>query len=90
MELARPYLPQLELAPPPTSAEIARCVSAERDTLNRGIFSQQGRRLSNSTTAMLTIMYTPTWVSNWFEPCQRVSSPFTMFWVSLVQSSQTR
>lgn len=84
MELARPYLPQLELAPPPTSAEIARFVPAERDTLNRGVFNQQG---TSSMTIMLRTPYTPTWVNFCLEPCQRgVSSPCTIIWVSHVQS----
>lgn len=37
--------PQLELALPPMFAEIAQFVSAEHDTLDRGVFDQQGRRL---------------------------------------------
>jgi hypothetical protein len=36
---------QLELAPPPTSVEIAKFVPAQPDTLNRGVFDQQGRPL---------------------------------------------
>jgi hypothetical protein len=45
VSLARQYLPQIELAAPPTSAEIAQFVPAESDTLNRGVFDQDGRRL---------------------------------------------
>jgi hypothetical protein len=43
--LAKKYLPQLELAPPPTAAEIAQFVPAERDSTNLGVFDPQGHRL---------------------------------------------
>jgi hypothetical protein len=43
--LAKPYLPKLELAPPPTLADIAQFVPAERDWINHGVFDQHGCRL---------------------------------------------
>jgi hypothetical protein len=44
VELARPYLPPIKLAPPPTAAEVAQFVPAESDALNPGVFVN-GRRL---------------------------------------------
>lgn len=36
VELARPFMPRLEFAPPPTEAEIAQFCPAEVDSLNPG------------------------------------------------------
>ena len=41
---AAPYLPTIELAPPPTKAEIATFQRADRDSLNRGVIDANGQR----------------------------------------------
>ena len=45
--LAKPYLPHIELAPPPppTLAENAQFVHAERNSMNPGVFDHHGYRL---------------------------------------------
>ena len=45
VELARPFLPPLEFAPPPTEAEIDSFCPAEIDSLNPGVLRPDGSRL---------------------------------------------
>jgi hypothetical protein len=45
IERAIPYLPPVELAPPPSAEEIAEFCPAEQDTLNSGVLDASGNRL---------------------------------------------
>jgi hypothetical protein len=62
---------------------IAKLVLAEPDTLNHGVFDQQGRRLTPQFDHLVTTKISmPTWVGICCVLCRRVSSPRTPFWIS--------